>query len=157
MGRARRAPDMPLFAPDTPDAPSIGRRATEPLMTTVPRVSFKVRTFLDALLLKLNLILIHSFTWTTYRRNPLSSEGFSLVLTLSISSMRRRRRRRHQSPTLTALTFPVKHPYHSTSPKIGFHGYFPLIQHIPRSSCQSPTPLPSICLFTGCTLDTRTI
>lgn len=51
VGRARRAPDMPLFTPEMPcpaqsqrqDPAGMGRRVTEPILTAVPRVSFKVR------------------------------------------------------------------------------------------------------------------
>ncbi|KAF7967520.1 hypothetical protein HWV62_34010 [Athelia sp. TMB] len=45
IGRPRRAPDMPLFATDAPDAldgPGMIRRATDPLPAAVPRVSFKL-------------------------------------------------------------------------------------------------------------------
>ena len=50
VGRARRAPDMPLFTSGitTPRSPSprdpsgLSRRATDPVLTPVPRVTFEV-------------------------------------------------------------------------------------------------------------------
>jgi hypothetical protein len=46
VGLSRQAPDMPLFRPDLPnkhDPAGLGRRAMEPILSAVPRVSFKVR------------------------------------------------------------------------------------------------------------------
>lgn len=50
VGVARRAPDMPIFTPDLPfpgpsnkqDPGVFGRRASEPVLSAVPRVSFKL-------------------------------------------------------------------------------------------------------------------
>lgn len=50
VGLPRRAPDMPLFTPELPlpgppnklDSASVGRRTMEPILSAVPRVSFKL-------------------------------------------------------------------------------------------------------------------
>ena len=85
VGVARRAPDLPLFTPELPfpgpsnkqDPGGFGRRASEPVLSAVPRVSFRVRRSSLYVVLHVAHASPTSFTWIICPPSPLSSEGFS--------------------------------------------------------------------------------
>lgn len=141
---------MPIFAPDmvAPGIPSkhdagLNRRVTEPVLTAVPRVSFKV-CFDSFIADFLSDIFQISFTLIIFLLSLLFSEGFSLAQIPLISST--------QEFKQTLLQRPAKHHCHSTFPPIVYPAFSHLRLRILPYFFRFPIPRPSTYLSIGCIL-----
>jgi len=143
---------MPIFTPDLPfpgpsnkqDPGVFGRRASEPVLSAVPRVSFKVLSPAYRPCPSYAHASLTSSTWITCPPSPLSSEDFSLVQMLLIFLILRQQ---NQARCLLAKGFL------SMYPPIVYHAFFLRPQHNLRSFYLCRIPLHSTFSSTGCILD----